>query len=234
MPTVQNLSLARTFLKGLAADCALTPKRTVIILNSEEKQETNAHIQAVLNELDRLSGVDADFKTAHADKVELAEQVKLLEEKLVWCFDHDEVPFYIQGKAGEHEINSICTAEEVNGLVSKVSELRATLSAEHSQGSISDLKAALLKANCRNDGQEKLIASLREQLAQAQKAPAEPASTRDNQWEYDVVTPDPHFEYKQLLNDLGAMGWELVSVVPANEGSLLPRREFYFKRKILK
>lgn len=40
--------------------------------------------------------------------------------KVVWCFSENEIPEYIQGKAGENEICSEITAEEANGLIRRI------------------------------------------------------------------------------------------------------------------
>jgi len=49
------------------------------------------------------------------------------QEQIVWGFHGEEVPQYTQGPKGEHEMREPITAEEANGLVKTIVNLRTEL-----------------------------------------------------------------------------------------------------------
>jgi len=53
-------------------------------------------------------------------------------------------------------------------------------------------------------------------------------------WEHKAITPQTHYSPEQeVLDRMGAEGWELVGVLPSNDGGLSVAR-LYFKRPVLK
>lgn len=56
-------------------------------------------------------------------------QAEMWRSKVVWCFSEEEIPRYIQGKAGENEICSELTADEANAMTKSIVELREALRA---------------------------------------------------------------------------------------------------------
>jgi hypothetical protein len=54
-------------------------------------------------------------------------------EQIVWGFYEDEYPSYCQGSAGEHELTDPITADEANGLVKQILELRAYIAAQYDE-----------------------------------------------------------------------------------------------------
>jgi len=79
-------------------------------------------------DLSKLEEISAYFADAKLHEFETAinsamHTIKSLEEnrdwyreRVVWGFYEDSIPHYIQGKAGEHEINESVTAEQVRNV----------------------------------------------------------------------------------------------------------------------
>jgi len=51
---------------------------------------------------------------------DLLKEIEKMRGERIWSFDMNEIPLYVQGKDGEHEINSLCTAQEVNHYVNMI------------------------------------------------------------------------------------------------------------------
>jgi len=66
-----------------------------------------------------------EFKSLEAKDREIAR----LREQLVWAHLEHENPIFVQGKAGEHEINVPVTARMLNQLVEENIQLRKQLEA---------------------------------------------------------------------------------------------------------
>jgi hypothetical protein len=51
---------------------------------------------------------------------DLLKEIEKMKGERIWSLDANEIPLYVQGKEGENEINSLCTAQEVNYYVNMV------------------------------------------------------------------------------------------------------------------
>ncbi len=57
------------------------------------------------------------------------DRIAALEEQLVWGFHMEEWPEYCQGKAGEHEVTELVTAEDCNGLIKMLKDQKSAIDA---------------------------------------------------------------------------------------------------------
>ena len=80
------------------------------------------------------SSVERHDKELDAAREEVMEAINVLQielakarEQIVWGFHEEEVPQYTQGPKGEHEMTEPIAAEEANGLVKTIVDLRAEL-----------------------------------------------------------------------------------------------------------
>lgn len=84
---------------------------SIIVDNLRSRPPSDVGNEAAANEIERLTAEVADLK-----------------KKLISGFYEEEYPQYSQGEV-THELQDIATAEEVNGLVTKIKELKEQLAA---------------------------------------------------------------------------------------------------------
>lgn len=93
-------------MRQFAEDAGVVPSRLSRIQQGDEA--STIELSLIVDELQKL--FDARCSSPAVD----------CRDKVVWGFYEEEHPLYTQGREGEHEICSPLTANEANGLVSKI------------------------------------------------------------------------------------------------------------------
>lgn len=96
---------------------------------ADGEKAANARIEQMVQEADAepLSEADIDRSMEIIGDMSAKETIEKLRNQLIWRLNEDGPPKYVQGKAGEREINTLVTAAEVQGLADALDATRQNL-----------------------------------------------------------------------------------------------------------